>query len=165
MLTWKRTKRPLGDLKRPKKSRRRLFWTILGPKSKSRGAQERPKIGPKRKKASANIGKIVFSKTKIYYNSPDIVLFLGSMMAVALLDAKKRFLIDLPTSSTTCIFWSLSQINNNGVAVRLVRLLAALGAQKSKKWPQDGPTKRHSWTLKRSKRNIFTIVIQTQNIL
>ena len=58
MLTWKRTKRPLGDLKRPKKSRRRLFWTILGPKSKSRGAQERPKIGPKRKKTSATIDGI-----------------------------------------------------------------------------------------------------------
>jgi hypothetical protein len=48
-------KTPPGDLKRPRKSRRRLFWTILGPKSKSRGAQERPKIDPKRKKTSATI--------------------------------------------------------------------------------------------------------------
>ncbi len=37
------TKRPLGDLKRPKQSRRRLCWTIVGPKSKSRGAQDRSK--------------------------------------------------------------------------------------------------------------------------
>ncbi len=42
MLRWKRTKRPLGDLKRPNKSRRRHCWTMLGPKSKSRGAQHRP---------------------------------------------------------------------------------------------------------------------------
>ena len=44
------------------------------------------------------------SKRKIYNNSPDILLFLGSMMVMAFLDAKKRFLIDLPTSSKTCIF-------------------------------------------------------------
>ena len=60
MLTWKWTKRPLGDLERPKKSRRRLFCTMLGPKSKSRGAQERPQIGPKRQKPTATIDKIVF---------------------------------------------------------------------------------------------------------
>ena len=47
MLTWKWTKRALGDLKRPKKSRRRLFWTIWGPKLKSRGAQNRPLERPK----------------------------------------------------------------------------------------------------------------------
>jgi hypothetical protein len=64
MLTWKRTKRPLGALKRPNKSRRRLFWTILGPKWKSRGAQDRPKIGPKRKKKRApTLGKCVFSSS------------------------------------------------------------------------------------------------------
>ena len=43
-------------------------------------------------------------------------------------------------------FWTLSKINKNGVAVRLVRLLAALGAPKSKKRPQHGPKKRHFWT-------------------
>ena len=38
-------------------------------------------------------------------------------------------------------FGSLSKINKNGVAVRLVRLLAALGAQKSKTWtPTRAPT-------------------------
>ena len=46
----------------------------------------------------------------------------------------------------------------------LVRLLAARGAQKSTNEPQDGPNKRHLWTPKRSKRNVFTIVIKTQNI-
>ena len=36
-------------------------------------------------------------------------------------------------------FWTLSKINKNGVAVRLVRLLAALDAPKSKNGPQHGP--------------------------
>ena len=45
------------------------------------------------------------SKRKIYYKSPDILIFLGSMMVMAFLDAKKRFLIDLPTSSKTYIFY------------------------------------------------------------
>ena len=51
----------------------------------------------------------------------------------ALLGPKKRFWIDLSTSSKISIFWTLSKINKNGVAVRLVRILAALGAPKSKK--------------------------------
>ena len=42
MLPWKWTKRALGDLKKPKKSRRRLSWSIWSPKFKSREAQHRP---------------------------------------------------------------------------------------------------------------------------
>jgi hypothetical protein len=45
----------LGDLKRPSKSRRRLFWTVFGPKSRSRGPQERPKISQKRKKRAPTL--------------------------------------------------------------------------------------------------------------
>ena len=47
-LTWSWTTRALGDLKRPRKSQRRLVWTIWGPKSQARGAKHRPQIGPKR---------------------------------------------------------------------------------------------------------------------
>ena len=83
----------------------------------------------------------------------------------ALLGPKKRFWIDLSTSSKIRIFWTLSKINKNGVAVRLVRILAALGAPKSKNIPQHGPKKRHLWTPKRSQCNMMSIFIETQIIL
>jgi hypothetical protein len=52
MFTYKWTKRPLGDLKMPKKSRRRLCSTICGPKF-----EMEIKRGPTSTVGATNIGQ------------------------------------------------------------------------------------------------------------
>ena len=67
--------------------------------------------------------------------------------------------------SSKILVYSLLRKQTNGVAVRLGPLLAALGTKNNLNGPQDSLTNRHFVAPPKTKRNMLTIFIETQNIL